>query len=176
MRLFFAVLADPATRERIAAAAASLALSLGCRLVTRDNYHMTLAFVGNVAARQLPILVAIGAAQRMTECSVRFDAYEHWPRTGVIVAAARTTPAALEQLSHQLYRDLARHRWALDAKRWRPHVTLARKVTQAPVLQAMSSFDWLMREFCLVSSDTSGAQSAYTVVRTWPLLYDPEKA
>jgi len=52
----------------------------------------------------------------------------------------------------------------------RPHVTLARKVTQAPVPQAMSPIDWRVRSFSLARSDTSGARSVYTVVDTWPLL------
>jgi 2'-5' RNA ligase len=48
-------------------------------------------------------------------------------------------------------------------------------VAQAPVLQAMSPFEWHAREFCLMRSDTSTRQSAYTVVDTWPLLDKPEK-
>jgi 2'-5' RNA ligase len=82
----------------------------------------------------------------------------------------------MEQLWQQLHRDLAEHGWTLDAKRLRPHVTLAKKVPQAPVLQAMSSFEWLVRDFCLMRSDTSGVESAYTVVDTWPLLDNSEKA
>jgi 2'-5' RNA ligase len=176
VRLFFAVLPDSATRERIGAAAAALPLNSNARLVPRNNYHMTLAFVGAVPLPQLPILREIGAAQCVAGCVLRFDAWEYWPKPGVIVGAARTTPGALERLSLQLHRDLAQHQWALDVKPWRPHVTLARKVSQAPVLQAMSPFDWLVRDFCLMRSDTSGATSAYTVVDTWPLLYDSEKA
>ena len=54
----------------------------------------------------------------------------------------------------------------------RAHVTLARKVAQAPVLQALSPIPWNVRSFSLVSSDTSAAHSVYTVVDTWPLLYE----
>jgi 2'-5' RNA ligase len=52
----------------------------------------------------------------------------------------------------------------------RAHVTLARKVTQAPVLQAMSPLYWNTRSFSLICSETGGTCSAYTVVDTWPLL------
>ena len=52
----------------------------------------------------------------------------------------------------------------------RVHVTLARKVVQAPVLQAMSPLHWNARSFSLVRSDTGGARSVYTVVDTWQLL------
>jgi 2'-5' RNA ligase len=55
----------------------------------------------------------------------------------------------------------------------RVHITLARKVAQAAVLQAMSPIQWKARSFSLVNSDTSGKRSVYTVVDTWPLLDEP---
>jgi 2'-5' RNA ligase len=75
-------------------------------------------------------------------------------------------------LSMQLHGFDGTHRLDRMHRPLRPHVTLARKVAQAPVLQAMSPFDWSARSFSLVSSDTSGAHSVYTVVDTWPLLYE----
>jgi 2'-5' RNA ligase len=175
VRLFFAVLPDAATRERIAAAADALPWVPPARLVPRENFHLTLAFVGAIPASRLPTLIEIGRAQRIERFSLRFDAYEYWPKPEVVVAAARTLPAALEGLWQQLHRELAKHQWALDPKRLRPHVTLARKVSQAPVFKAMASFDWPVTEFSLMRSDTSGAQSAYTVVDTWSLLDNAAK-
>jgi 2'-5' RNA ligase len=176
LRLFFAVVPDPAARERIAAASQPLSLEQGARRVPRENYHMTLAFVGEVAASQLPLMLNVGAAQKERAFSVTFDAYEYWPKPGVIVTAARLIPDELHRLWRQLHRELAAHAWALEPKPLRPHVTLARKVSQPPVLQAMSAFDWCVRDFCLMCSDTSGIRSAYTVVDTWPLLDSAEKA
>jgi 2'-5' RNA ligase len=172
VRLFFAALPDAATCERVAAAADSLPLELTAQRVPRDNYHVTLAFVGEIAVSRLPTLLGIGRAQQIPEFSLRFDAYEYWPKPEVVVAAARAIPHALERLWRELHQELANHQLALDPKRLRPHVTLARKVSQAPVLQAMSVFDWPVSEFCLMRSDASGVRSAYTVVDTWPLLYD----
>lgn len=176
LRLFFAAVPDPAARERIAAAAQPLSLERGGKHVPRENYHMTLAFVGEVAASQLPLLLKVGASQKERAFSVTFDAYEYWPKPGVIVTAARLIPDGLHRLWRQLHSDLAAHAWALDPKRLRPHVTLARKVLQPPVLQAMSAFDWSVRDFCLMCSDTSGIRAAYTVVDTWSLLDSAEKA
>ena len=150
VRLFFAVLPDLTTRESLSAAAAALPLKSNARRVPPSNLHMTLAFVGTVAAAELPILRELGAAQRAAGCVVHIDACEYWPQAEVIVSVARTAPAALERLSQQLHRDLAIHRWAADAKRWRPHITMARNVSQAPVLPAMAPFDWRVRDFCLM--------------------------
>jgi len=173
-RLFFALVPDEATRERIVGVAAALRLEAGSRLVPRNNLHMTLAFVGEVPSPQVPALLQVGGEQRMDPFRLRFADTEYWPKPEVVVAAARTFPDAVLGFWQRLHRDLASHQWALAPKRFRPHVTLARKVPQAPVFQAMSSFDWTAREFSLMRSDTSGSEPAYTVVATWPLLDDGE--
>ena len=170
LRLFFAVRPDPMERDCLAEAALSLSLGLDARLVPRNNYHVTLAFIGEVVAAQLATLQRIGAAQAAPALALRFEAFEYWPKPEVVVAAARTIPDGLQALWQQLHSELAVHQWALDPKRLRPHVTLARKVSQAPVLQAMSAFDWKVRAITLMQSDTTGARSVYTVVDTWRLL------
>jgi 2'-5' RNA ligase len=176
LRLFFAAVPDAAARERIAALSQSMPLQPGARRVLRDNYHMTLAFVGDIAVSQLPLLLQVGAAQKERAFSVALDAREYWPKSGVVVAAVRLIPAELHRLWRRLHDDLAGHTRVLESEPLRPHITLARKVSQPPVLQAMSAFDWRVRDFCLMRSDTSGIQSAYTVVDTWPLLDSVENA
>jgi 2'-5' RNA ligase len=172
-RLFFAVLPDTATRTKIAAVAAEPAWRSEARVVPRDNYHMTLAFVGAVPAAAVSVLAEIGGAQRSVGFTLRFEAYEYWPKPEVVVAAARQIPQPLEQLWQGLHVALAEHGWALAPKRLRPHITLASKIAQTPVLPTMSPFDWTMSEFSLMRSEPRGVESVYTVVATWPLLYDP---
>ena len=176
MRLFFALWPDVDTSAQIANAAAALRLAGDAQPVPRENYHVTLAFVGEVTTSQLAVLQQIGRGQRAAGCMIRFDGYDYWPRHQVAVAIAREAPAALTLLWTQLHRDLALHQSALNLKRphssLRTHITLARKVAQAPVPQAMPPFHWNARSFSLVRSDTSGARSVYTVVDTWQLLYE----
>ena len=167
VRVFFALWPDADTRARIVSVTEALRLAGEARPVRQENLHMTLAFVGEVAAPRLAVLQQIGGAQRASSCTIKVDAYEYWREPQVMVAVARETPAALTLLATQL-------RAASNVRQPEPplraHVTLARKVVQAPVLQAMSPFDWIARSFSLVRSDTSGPQSVYTVVDTWPLL------
>ena len=176
MRLFFALWPDVDTRAQIASAASALRLARDAQPVPRENYHVTLAFVGEVSTARLAVLQQIGRGQRAAGCTIRFDAYDYWPDHQVAVAIARETPAALTLLWTQLHRDLTLHQAAPNLKHphssLRTHITLARKVAQAPVRQAMSPFHWNARSFSLVRSDTSGARSVYTVVDTWQLLYE----
>ena len=172
MRLFFALWPDAGVRSLIADAAAALRLSGAARPVPRENYHLTLAFVGEVPSSSLAVLQQIGRSQREPACTVSLDAYEHWREPRVVVAVARETPAALTLLSTRL-------RAALQDRTTEPplraHVTLARKVAQAPVPQAMSAIPWHATAFSLVSSDTRGQHAVYTVVDTWPLLDETPK-
>jgi RNA 2',3'-cyclic 3'-phosphodiesterase len=176
VRLFFALWPDVDTRAQIANAAAALRLADDARPVPRENYHVTLAFVGDVATSQLAVLQQIGSHQRAAGCTIAFDAYDYWRDPQVVAAIASEAPVALKDLWTQLQRDLALHQVSLNLKRphasLRTHITLARKVAQAPVLPAMSPFHWSARSFSLVRSDTSGARSVYTVVDTWQLLYE----
>ena len=166
MRLFFALWPDFDTKNQLAGLAAKLPLAAPSRLVPADNYHLTLAFVGEVPSSQLPALIAIGAMQRARRFTVSFNLTEYWANSRVVVVAAQKTQPELRKLWEQLHRDLA----LPEQPGLRAHVTLARKVTQAPVLQAMAPVAWGASSFGLYRSETGGAQSAYTVVDTWPLL------
>jgi 2'-5' RNA ligase len=165
--MFFALWPDAGVRALIADAAAALRLRSAARPVPPENYHLTLAFVGEVPSSSLAVLQQIGRSQREPACTISLDAYEHWRESRVVVAVARETPTALTLLSTRL-------RAALQDRQAEPplrsHVTLARKVAQAPVLQAMSVIQWHAKAFSLVSSDTHGPHAVYTVVDTWPLL------
>jgi 2'-5' RNA ligase len=176
VRLFFALWPDAETRARIARVADAVRVIGGARPVARENYHVTLAFVGEVPQSELAVLQQIGGGQHATGCTITLDAYEYWPDSQVVVAVARQIPAVLLELWNRLHAELALRNAALNFRRLRPppplrlHVTLARKVVQAPVLQAMSPFHWNARSFSLVRSDTGRAHSVYTVVDTWQLL------
>jgi 2'-5' RNA ligase len=178
VRLFFALWPDAGTRARVADAAAALRLTDG-RPVPPQNYHLTLAFIGEVTKAQVAVLQQIGRAQRASGCTIAIDTYEYWAEPQVVVAVAREPPQAFIDLWSQLRENLMSHHAPLKLYRRQPplraHVTLARKVAQAPVLQAMSALCWSARSFSLVRSDTSGAHSAYTVVDTWPLLDEQPK-
>jgi 2'-5' RNA ligase len=165
LRLFFALWPDVDAATRLARLAASLNLASPGRLVDAKNYHVTLAFIGEVAESRLAVLRQVGGSLQAPRCTIALDSLEFWPPSRVVVAAAQETPRSLLSLWTQLHEATGSPRAQL-----RVHVTLARKVAQPPVLQAMSPILWRATRFSLVRSETGGAESAYTVVDTWPLL------
>jgi len=172
VRLFFAAFPDGETRRLIASAVSSLMLGDGARLVPCENYHMTLAFVGEVSNAQAASLRSVGPLE-VPAFAVRFDTCEHWLRSEVVVLAASKCPPALHDLQCKLRSELAHHDLAPDPRPFHPHVTIARKAVQAPVRQAMSGILWKVTAFQLVRSVRSTIGSTYTVLDHWSLLDKP---
>jgi len=165
LRLFFALWPDADVRQRLTLMAQQLKLEGHSRWVDPKNYHVTLAFVGEVPAPQLAVLQQIGRSLRAPRFTFTCDSIEFWRESQVVVAAARAAPRGLLELRTQLNDAIG-----LPQERLRAHVTLARKVTQAPVPQAMSPLLWRATNFSLIRSDTGAIESAYTVLDTWSLL------
>jgi 2'-5' RNA ligase len=131
---------------------------------------MTLLFLGDVSDTQVQSIREIGEAQRIECFSLRFDRWEYWKDARAVVAASSDRPPSLLSLRATLAAGLAQRGVTFDDKPLRLHITVARKIAQAPVLQALSEFSWEVRAFSLVSSVTASSGSVYTVVGTWPLL------
>jgi 2'-5' RNA ligase len=149
--------------------ARQLTLQSCSRRVDPKNYHVTLAFVGEVPAAKLVVLQQIGQTLHAYRFTFSCVAIEFWRESQVIVAAAGAAPPGLLDLWRKLNDAIG-----LPRERLRAHVTLARKVTQAPVPQAMSPVVWRATNFSLIRSDAGGVESAYTVLDTWSLLDEIE--
>jgi RNA 2',3'-cyclic 3'-phosphodiesterase len=175
-RLFFALWPPAAARARLAASGAALALAAPAYAVREEKYHLTVAFVGEVAAEGEDRLRRIGRALRASGFPITCDAYEYWPKPEVLVAAARTVPPALQDLWDDLHRALAADDFKMRVKRLRPHVTLAKRVAADPALPVFEPFTWLASDLRLVRSENAADRSVYTVVDTWSLLDKPGDA
>ena len=73
MRLFFALWPDDDARAHIARAALALRLAVDARPVPQENYHATLAFVGEVSMPQLAVLQQIAGALRVPRFTFTCD-------------------------------------------------------------------------------------------------------
>jgi RNA 2',3'-cyclic 3'-phosphodiesterase len=175
VRLFFALWPEESVRLALAAAAAALPLAAAARAVSRENYHLTVAFVGEVPADSLERVRRIGRESRAAGFEIDFDAYEYWPKPEVVVAAAHSIPAPLQSLWTDLHQALAEDGFELRVKKLRPHVTLAHRIAEAPQLPPLRSFMWPAHELRLVRSATGAPAPVYTVVDTWSLLDKPSR-
>jgi 2'-5' RNA ligase len=131
MTLFFAV-PLPAGPQALAGRCRDTArAALGpARYAALEGLHITLAFLGRVAADQVPGLVQLAAraAGRSPGFELRTAGLGGFPgpgRTRILWLGCAPEPA-LDALAANLRQALAAGGVAFDAKPFRPHITLAR--------------------------------------------------
>ena len=136
MRLFVAVYPPEHVAVTLQQAAMNLTLP-PYRLVPVDQIHLTLAFIGDVDARDLPrVEESVG---RSTAGLVAFDLMAirlmTLPHRGLsrLVAAEITAPSPLMEIQRRLVMRLARSPRAKAGDRFLPHVTLVRFKAEAKV-------------------------------------------
>ena len=170
MRLFFATFPESEMCCKIASTARAIDLEGAPRYLPPENYHVTILFLGEVSDTEVPSIREIGEAQRIERFSLRFDRWEYWEEARAVVASSPDRPPSLMGLRAALAAGLAQRGVPFDDKPLRPHITVARKPAQAPVLPEVSELSCAFLAFSLVSSVTAPGGSVYTVVGTWPLL------
>jgi 2'-5' RNA ligase len=170
-RLFFALWPDAGTRNEMAHACRKAVRGSGGRPVAAANLHVTLAFLGSVAETRLSDLQAVVPGLAGGPPGLLFDQVEFWPRPRVLVAACTRPPPAIEVLVRQLWSRLAPLGYPPDLRPYRPHVTLARKVSKPPAALAMRPVRWPVTDLSLVESITDPAGARYVVLDHWPLSY-----
>jgi 2'-5' RNA ligase len=169
-RLFFALWPDDGARARLAAAVREFVPAGAGRPQRPDQWHVTLEFLGDVPVHRLQGLLdaAATAAGDGFSCELKFDQLQHWKRPQVLCLAASSTPAPLAALVQLLRAELQVRGFTPEARPFRPHVTLARKIRQGPPSTHVEPFQWPVQAFSLVQSLTGPEGSRYTDLASWP--------
>jgi 2'-5' RNA ligase len=169
-------------RRGMAEATCDAARASGGRPVPAANLHVTLAFLGSVPQRQLQPLAsaARGAAQALraalagADCpesplELAFDHLEHWRAAQLLCALPATSPTRTVALARSLQSLLTASGFAPDLKPFRPHVTVARKVSRPSPLAGMHPVVWRFAQLALIESRTLADGALYSVVAAYPL-------
>jgi RNA 2',3'-cyclic 3'-phosphodiesterase len=156
VRLFFALWPDQDVTAEIGAWQAAWQWPRRAAPVKHERLHMTLHFLGDVAAARLPELVE-RAKVAFDPFALEFGMGEVWPN-GVAVLLPNEQPAPLAEL-HQRLGD-AMHRIGLhvEERAYRPHVTLARRAWGASRPPVTPDLKWRVDSgYVLVRSLPGGA-------------------
>jgi 2'-5' RNA ligase len=173
-RVFFALWPDAAC-ARALATLARRAAPAEARRMRRDTLHLTLAFIGDIAAARLPELMAVGDRMRWPALMLRLDRIGHWDHNRIIWAGASAPPAALEALASALADALADIGVDCPRRPFVPHVTLARKATSLAMAPAdMPPIDWPVGGGVLVASERDDRGARYRALRAWPAATGPD--
>jgi len=128
-RLFLGLWPSARTRAQIVDNANAWQWTDGARRTLPERLHITLHFIGNVEPERVPALRE-GLALDWTGCALELDRAEVWPG-GIAVLEAGEVPAPLADLHARLGEALSRLALPVETRRFRPHVTLARKAQGA---------------------------------------------
>jgi 2'-5' RNA ligase len=167
-RLFFALWPDHETRERIYVVSKMLPEKYG-RWVPKDNLHITLVFLGNIDAQQSQAIQQGASEIRNQSFSLKMDRTGKWPRAKVFWLAPTTMPNELTSLVTKLNKSAIDCGIKVESRPYSPHVTLARKAKGPVPRLDLIPFEWTIKSFALVQSNTLQDGAVYEVIKSWDL-------
>ncbi|HEU4430648.1 MAG TPA: RNA 2',3'-cyclic phosphodiesterase [Myxococcota bacterium] len=178
MRAFFAVALEGELRESAAVCARALAARPGgdgVRWLAPASYHLTLRFLGNVAASEIAPL-AEHAQDALAGCApfaLALGAAVAFPtsRRPKVIALAAEPKEALAELAARLEKVVVESGLAPEERAFRAHLTIGRvRARRFPVLEAPPlAATQTVRKVVLFRSDLSSAGAQYSPLATLSL-------
>ncbi len=142
----------------------------GGRAARPENVHLTLAFVGEVAATRVALLEEIGAAaaRHTAPFTLALERIGGFRDAGIAWLGAAATPPALERLAREMNEALAAAGFRVERRHFRPHVTLARRCATPPGAAAIAPMTWHVEGMTLTTSMLRHEGSCYRELTAWP--------
>jgi 2'-5' RNA ligase len=188
MRLFVAIELPPEVKEALAACAERLERQAdAARMVPRDNFHITLAFIGQTKR--------VDEACAVFERTARMEfleplelvlegigTFKSHGRSGGSKGSRKgsekgggthawwvgvESPPALAQLANAFVESYHAEGFDVERRTFKPHITLARGVrTSKPLELVLPRLAVTANRLSLMKSDLSGPHPVYTSLRT----------
>ena len=129
MRLFFGLPLPEDARHAVSARAREAERLLPGRYSLPENYHLTLAFLGEVAPERVPQAQEVlrASVERFSAPAVTLGAVDHFGRAdrAILILRAESSPP-LDPLREKLLLELQKADLPFDPGPFSPHVTIAR--------------------------------------------------
>jgi 2'-5' RNA ligase len=146
-------------------------LSDQARPVPLENLHITLVFFGGVTRSVQHCIEQVSSAIECPSISMTINRLGYWPRKRMLwaIPEPNRVPDALIHLVNALYKGLAACDVTLERREYRPHVTLARRLSHAPRDGHFPALEWHFSQFVLMESLSTPQGVRYPVIRAWSL-------
>jgi RNA 2',3'-cyclic 3'-phosphodiesterase len=171
LRVFFALWPEAGARDALRALARDTAAQTGGRAPSAENVHLTLAFLGDVAATRLAALHAIGpvVAAAVPPFTLTLDRVGAFGDGRIAWAGASAPPRDLERLAHSLNGALAKEGFPTERRAFHPHVTLARHCRRPAATGTLAPIAWRVERITLYASELSPRGPRYRELGAWRL-------
>lgn len=170
LRVFFALWPDAVVRAALSQCAASHLPSVPARRCEPADLHLTLAFLGTVDALRLAELECLAAGVVAEPFLLVLDRWELWSGAAVACLTPSNGAPVLRALRQRLTTALAVAGFSVDQRRYRPHLTLTRKVAGPAVVATITPIIWPVDAFVLLASCPQSGHSSYTELGRWRLV------
>lgn len=169
LRVFYALWPDAALAERLYSLGGALQQHCGGRRMRRETLHMTLAFVGEVPAGRVGLLIEAGGAVAGRAFRMDLDTLGYWARKRIVWAGCSQTPDAASRLAGDVAAALLARGFEIEKRSFLPHVTLLRNAGPVDTGSEGGETNWACTEFVLVASQRSSTGAFYRRLAAWAL-------
>jgi len=161
-RLFFALWPDHRQRDRMRDFISPVTKLVEGKAVDRRDWHITLAYIGDLDVRFIPELQESASAFQVEPFRLRLDKLEFWPRPKIAAVVPLRIPTELEDLVEKLKGLVFAAGVDPEHQRvYRPHVTVVRNARQFETLRLAQSAVTEWSGFELMESVTEHGQTTY---------------
>lgn len=175
-RLFFALQPEPGQKLEIARSVQPWLKSPGGKAVPAPDLHLTLCFLGEVPQMRIAALLEAAAGIQAQRLQLRLSRIDHWRAARVLCLLAPEEDAGVQaaaRLAGQLRAAARDIGLQLDARPFRAHVTVARKVPAGMTgagawpQELVRPLPFHANGFALMESRPDSAGPRYSVYREW---------
>jgi 2'-5' RNA ligase len=150
LRLFIGLWPEPPLREALQQHQAAWSWPRGARLVAPEKLHMTLHFLGDVEAARVPPLQAALASVAVPQMVLPWGPPALWG--GGLAVLLTQAHEALDALHATLADLLQAQGLPVERRRFKPHVTLARRADGAVPAPLPPALPYAAQDIVLVAS------------------------
>ena len=164
MRLFIAALFDSKTVDTLSQYRDALHdASISGTFVPRDNLHLTLEFLGECSASERDEAIDSISTLSFSPFSLTFNRLGFFSRDdGDIWWIGCEDNRELMTLHSTLHRELINKGFNLEKRRYKPHITLGRRVVTKASSGRIEPFDGRVENVSLMLSERINGQMVYT--------------
>ena len=171
-RYFFAL--DIPAQDKITIAQLQQQLDLPFKAVTAENFHITLAFLGQISERQKQILCNYATKlstinHQSQPYTLTLDQSGLFKKARVVYLSSTEFPVNLAELANALSTKASELDLFKEKRAYHPHLTLFRKATKA--IEKPTKIDIIIKinSFSLYESKSTPIGVKYQSVANWQL-------
>jgi 2'-5' RNA ligase len=140
------------------------------RPIPAANFHLTLAFLGDISASQLEYLAQRARGTDAGAITLALDTLGYWSKPQILWLGPASCPQALLDLAGKLRKSAASCGLKMDRRAYRPHLSLARRVSPEPTAALTPPrFNCHFNCFGLYESSQGSGGVRYREIEAWPL-------